>query len=232
MFVWILFMTIGVLLWAFYRMQPDLLPVALWDQPDEVFPYFIGHQLPAGLTGLILAGLMAATMSTLSSDLNSLGSVIVEDYYGRFKKNITDKQKLSFSRICVFATGVLAVLLAMAMTRIQSMADAAFHFVSLVAGGVLGMYTLGLFTRRCSSRGLYVGIGIGILFVLWAYFTNVDPNPVSWLPSFPLHTLWIGLLGNCTVFISGLLFSYTLTPGYKADEKYTAFRKIISERIR
>ena len=81
MFVWALFMIIGALLWTFYKIQPDLLPQALWTEPDKVFPYFIGHQLPAGITGLILAALLAATMSTLSSDLNSLAAILFDDYY-------------------------------------------------------------------------------------------------------------------------------------------------------
>jgi SSS family solute:Na+ symporter len=231
MFVWILFMGIGALLWAFYRIQPGLLPAGLWNQPDRIFPYFIGHQLPAGITGIILAGLMAATMSTLSSDLNSLASILADDYYSKLNKDKTDKQKLLFSRVSVLVSGILAVLLASAMTRIHSMADAAFNFVSLVAGGVLGMYMLGLFTRRCSNRGLYSGIGTGVLFILWATFSNVNrTNPLSWLPRFPLHTLWIGLLGNCVVFISGLLFSAVLSPKYRAGDTYTVFASTKSRR--
>jgi SSS family solute:Na+ symporter len=231
MFVWILFMSIGSLLWSYYRIQPDLLPSELWGQPDRIFPYFIGHQLPAGLTGLILAGLMAATMSTLSSDLNSLASVLMEDYYEKFRRNTREKKKLLFSRISVLISGVLAVLLAMAMTHIHSMADAAFNFVSLVAGGVLGMYLLGMFTRRCSSKGLYAGIGTGILFILWAYFTNTGrTDPLTWIPRFPLHTLWIGLLGNILVFVWGLIFSFVLTPNYRAQKEVTAYASIESGR--
>ena len=227
--VWVLFMSIGVLLWAYYRLQPELLPTELWSQPDRVFPYFIGHQLPAGISGLILAGLLAATMSTLSSDLNSLGAVLTDDYYSKLRKKFSDVQKLRFSRLSVLTSGLLAVFLAMAMTQIHSMADAAFNFVSLVAGGVLGMYMLGLFTRRSNSKGLYIGIGIGILFILWAYFSSAGRGiSLTWLPLFPLNTLWIGLLGNLVVFVTGFSASRLLSPKYRADKELTVYRPSIN----
>lgn len=218
-FVWILFMSIGALLWAFYTNRPDLLPNYLWTKPDEIFPYFIGHQLPTGLSGLILAGLIAATMSTLSSDLNSLGAILLDDYYNKFRKNRTEEQRLLFSRLSIMVSGILAIGLAMSMTQIKSMADAAFNFVSLVAGGVLGMYLLGIFTRRCSDKGLYIGLIVGVLFILWAYFTNPSQNvQIDWLPRFPLNTLWIGLLGNIVVLFVGYLFSRVFTPEYRTTE--------------
>jgi len=203
--VWVMFMVIGALLWAFYQIQPNLLPDAVRSQPDKVFPYFIGHQLPTGISGLILVGLLAATMSTLASDLNCLGAILFDDYYNKIQKNRTEQQRLLFSRFSVLISGLLCVLLAMAMTRIHSMADAAFDFVSLVGGGVLGMYLLGIFAKRCHAHGLYVGLVAGMIFILWAYFTG--NNQMSWLPKFPLHTLWIGLLGNIIVFAIGYLAS-------------------------
>jgi SSS family solute:Na+ symporter len=224
MFVWLLFMSIGALLWTFYHIQSDLLPQSLWQQPDKVFPYFIGHQLPAGVSGLILAGLLAATMSTLSSDLNSLGAVLLDDYYNKIQKTRSDRQKLYFSRMSVLISGLLAVLLAMSMTQIKSMADAALNFVSLVAGGVLGMYALGFLTKRCSKTGLYVGIIMGVLFIFWAYFTSPEQNiNIQWIPRFPLHTLWIGLLGNVFVFAIGYFISLTISPSYRADKTLTIY---------
>jgi SSS family solute:Na+ symporter len=95
----------------------------------------------------------------------------------------------------------------MAMTRIHSMADAALGFVSLVGGGVLGMYLLGLLVRRCTSRGLYVGIGVGLVVVFWAYFCGPGKSGLPWLPRFPLHALWIGLTANLVVFSVGYLAS-------------------------
>jgi SSS family solute:Na+ symporter len=222
--VWILFMSIGALLWTYYHGQPGLLPNELWEQPDKVFPYFVGHQLPPGITGLILAGLLAATMSTLSSDLNSLAAVLYDDYYNKIKVSKTDKEKMFFSRMSVLISGLLAIGLAMWMTQIKSMADAAFNFVSLVGGGVLGVYLLGIFTKRTSMRGIYIGVTIGILFIIWAYFTNPAQGDMSVGFRFPLHILWIGLLGNLVVLIIGYISSRILSPGYQADVDLTVYK--------
>jgi solute:Na+ symporter, SSS family len=103
----------------------------------------------------------------------------------------------------VLVSGILGVALAMAMTRIHSMADAAFDFVSLVGGGVMGMYLLGMLTR-CTARGLYVGLAAGVAFVLWAYLCGPGSDALPALPRSPFHTLWIGTLGNLVVFGVGL----------------------------
>jgi SSS family solute:Na+ symporter len=153
-----------------------------------------------------------------------LGAVLLDDYYNKMQKTRSDRQKLYFSRMSVLISGLLGVLLAMSMTQIKSMADAAFNFVSLVAGGVLGMYALGYLTKRCSKTGLYVGIVTGVLFILWAYFTNPEQNiNLQWLPRFPLHTLWIGLLGNIIVFTVGYFSSLTISPSYRADKTLTIY---------
>ncbi|MSU50288.1 MAG: hypothetical protein EXS37_14580 [Opitutus sp.] len=209
MLVWVLFMGVGVLLWGYYQLQPELLPAAVRATPDKVFPYFIANQLPSGLPGLMLAGLLAATMSTLSSDLNSLSAVIYDDYYRKLRPEGGEASQLLFSRLVVCVAGLLGVALAMAMTRIHSMADAAFDFVSLVGGGVLGMYLLGLVAPRANARGLYVGIGCGVVFSLWAHFAGPGKTPPDFLPRFPLHNQWVGLLSNLIVFVCGYAASRT-----------------------
>jgi SSS family solute:Na+ symporter len=209
-------MGVGALLWSFYDLQPGLLPDGIQTQHDQVFPYFIGHQLPQGLSGIILAGLMAATMSTLSSDLNSLSAVLLDDYYIKIRKNRSDKQQLNFSRLTVLVAGLLAIFLAIAMTQIKSMADAAANFVSLLAGGILAIYLLGLFCKRCSPVGIYSGLIIGILFILWTFLGNQKGN--EWMMAPAINTLWVGLFGNIIVFGSGYLISRILTPRYKTLE--------------
>lgn len=202
--VWVLFMVVGVLLWSYYRLQPGLLPDDVLAKPDKIFPHFIGHGLPTGISGLILAGLLGATMSTLSSDLNSLSAIIFDDYYRKLRPRTGDQAQLLFSRLVVLVAGLLGILLAMAMTRIHSMADAAFDFVSLVGGGVLGMYVLGLVTR-CNARSLYLGLAGGVLVIFWGYFCRPGSDAFPALPRAPFHTLWVGTIGNLVVFICGYL---------------------------
>jgi len=232
--VWVVFMIIGGLLWAYYEGKPGLLPDAVRAKPDQVFAYFIGHQLPVGVTGLILAGVFAAAMSTLSSDLNSLASVLVDDFYNKFAKGASEKSRFVFSRFSVIACGVCAILLAIALRREKSMVDAFFGFSSVIAGGIIGVFFLGLFTRRCSSKGLYAGLSVGVAFVAWASVTNephmkrlgldglVRAMP-EWLPKFEINILWLGLIGNLMVFILGYAASLILSRGYKAQSGLTVY---------
>lgn len=212
MAVWVLFMTLGVLLWAYYRLQPGLLPEGLPAKPDKIFPHFIAHGLPTGVTGLILSGLLAATMSTLSSDLNCLSAVVFDDYYRRLRPGVSDRAHLRFSRLVVLVAGLLGIVLAMAMTRIHSMADAAFDFVSLVGGGVMGMFLLGMVTRA-PARALHVGLVCGVVFILWTYYCGPGAAvPLPGLPRSPFHTLWVGTIGNLVVFGCGWLASRWMRP--------------------
>jgi len=226
--VWVLFMTVGVLLWVFYQMQPELLPEAVRAKPDQVLAYFIGHQLPAGVTGLILAGIFAASMSTLSSDLNSLASVLAEDFYGKLVKGGSDRQRLVFSRASVLGAGILSIFFAMLLTKVGSIVDAFFTFSAIIGGGMVGMFFLGLFTRRCSKKGLYIGLGIGVVFIVWAALTNLEKMDAlvpAWLPKYRIHIYWLGLLGNIVVFVTGYLASRIFSRGYMAEDGLTIYGK-------
>jgi len=228
--VWVLFMTVGVLLWVFYQMQPELLPEAVRAKPDQVLAYFIGHQLPAGVTGLILAGIFAASMSTLSSDLNSLASVLAEDFYSKVVKSGSDRQRLLFSRASVLAAGILSIFFAMLLTKVQSIVDAFFTFSAIIAGGMIGMFFLGLFTKRCSRKGLYIGLAVGVAFIIWAALTNLEKVSVLlpwWMPKFRIHIYWVGLLGNIVVFVAGYLASLIFTPGHRAEDGLTIYGKTV-----
>lgn len=207
---WVLFMGLGSLLWGFYHLQPDLLPDAVRAMPDRVFPHFIGFQLPAGVAGLILAGLAAGSMSTLSSDLNSLSAVVYNDFYRRFRGSADEARHLVFSRVTVLVAGLLGVGAAMLMTNIHSMADAATEFVSLLGGGVMGVYLLGILNRRASAAAAWTGIGCGIAATLWAYFCPAGSPALPWLPRCPLHNLWVGLMGNVVVFACGWIASLAM----------------------
>jgi SSS family solute:Na+ symporter len=225
--VWVMFMTVGALLWVFYKTQPDLLPAAVRAKPDQVLAYFIGHQLPAGVTGLILAGIFAASMSTLSSDLNSLASILAEDFYSKIVKGGGDRRRLLFSRISVLAAGFLSIFLAMLLTKVQSIVDAFFTFSAIIAGGMVGMFFLGLLTRRTSSKGLYIGLAIGVTFIVWAALTKsqaVSEALPQWLPRYGIHIYWLGLLGNLVVFVAGYAASVAFSPGHKAEDGLTIYK--------
>ena len=224
--VWVVFMLIGALLWVFYDIQSELLPPEVRAKPDQVFAFFIGSQLPAGITGILLAGLFAATMSTLSSDLNSLAAVILEDFYNMIKPNTKDKTKLLFSRLTVLVTGICSIILAMSMTKIESMVETFFDVSSILAGGLLAMFLLGLLTKRARKTGVYIALAVGVLFITWATITDLYPNFFKRhnIPLFEMNILWLGLLGNIIVFVTGYAASVILTPNYRADESLTIYK--------
>ena len=110
-----------------------------------------------GIKGMILAGLFAASMSTISADLNSISAVILDDFYFKLAPEASEEQRLWFSRINILVLGVLGVALAIALIRIESMVDTAFNFVSVISGGLLGLYFLGFFAVRAVARALVLG---------------------------------------------------------------------------
>src|SRR5699024_7816684 len=105
--VWTLFMFIGTALWSYYTLSPNTLPADM--RPDAVFPYFIMTVLPPGITGLLIAGLVAAALSSLDSELNSLSAVCVEDYYMRLRPKSTDKERLFAGKLTTFLAGLGAI---------------------------------------------------------------------------------------------------------------------------
>jgi SSS family solute:Na+ symporter len=112
--VWTLFIFIGTMLWSYYQVNP-LKPEVLnfiGDKPERVFMYYVNSEFPVIIVGLVLAGLVAAALSSLDSDLNCLSAVVVEDYYRRIRKRATDRQRLRFGRIVVAACGVYAIAVA------------------------------------------------------------------------------------------------------------------------
>ncbi len=180
--VWTLFMFIGSCLWAFYdtSTQPILtnlspeqaLPAGVTG--DKVFPHFIMAQLPMGISGLILAALCAAALSSLDSDLNCLSAIGVEDYYRRVKPNSTDKQRLFAGRIIVAICGVLAIIIACIYTKLggKAILGTVFALYAIFSGGIAGLFILAFFTKRTNKQGLYVGIVACVLFTCYAILTS------------------------------------------------------------
>jgi len=184
--VWTLFMFIGSCLWSFYdtSTQPVLthltgaqvLPAGFTG--DKVFPHFIMNQLPMGISGLILAALIAAALSSLDSDLNCLSAIGLEDYYTRFKPNSTDKQRLFVGRLIVFFCGIFAILIACAYVKMggKAILGTVFALYAIFSGGIAGMFMLGFFTIRTNKKGMYVGIAACVLFTAYAIVTGTRFN--------------------------------------------------------
>ena len=155
----IVFFTLGVALWTFFRSHPALLDVTM-AKNDSVFPLFIGHVLPAGFSGIILAAVAAATMSTLSANLNSAASAFTTDFYARLGRNVSDADKLRCGKVCTVVVGLLggAFALVLANMEVHSIYDQFQRFLGVLTGGLGCLFFMGVFMKRVTPAGATAGL--------------------------------------------------------------------------
>ena len=163
------FYSIGTALFVYYKANPErldpLMPI------DATFPLFIAAELPMGITGLIIAGILAAAMSTLSSIINSVATLLSVDFYDRLARNPTQRNSMRFAEWMSVVIGLVGIALALLLSRydIHSLLDVTIELSGLLGGGFAGAYTLGMFTRRANSPGVAIGIASAIVVTLFAW---------------------------------------------------------------
>ena len=152
------FFTLGVALWTFYKSNPGLLDVTM-PKNDSVLPLFIGNDLPAGLSGLVLAAVAAATMSTLSANLNSAASAITTDFYVRLLGG-TDRSRLLCAKISTVAVGLLGggFALVLANMEIMSIYDQFQRFLGILTAGLGCLFFMGIFMKRVTGGAAFAGL--------------------------------------------------------------------------
>jgi len=202
--VWALFMLIGTLLWSYYRITGEHLP-AYVTKGDQVFPYFFSTHLPAGIAGLFLAALFGAAMTMLASDLNCLAMIVVEDGYRLLRPASADARRLRAGKISVAAVGVAALAVAWALAQSNGTALALYYAVlSVVAGGLAGLFLLAFLSARATARAAQIGIAANLGFTLWATLTeNASVAARLHLPRFTWHEYMIGVVGNVVMLAVG-----------------------------
>jgi SSS family solute:Na+ symporter len=219
-----LFMFVGTCLWSFYRITQ--LPLPAGAKADDIFPHFIATQLPVGMTGLVLAGLMAAAMSTLSSDLNCISAVAVEDYYRRLFPRATDRQRLFAGKAIVLVCGIVSVGVSLIYVRLgkDSILETIFSLYSIFSGGIAGLFALAFLTRRANRQGVLAGIIACILFTAWTFLTApMKWNGKSVIPvdlgrwNYRHHELMVGVYSPIVLFVVGYLVSLLFPPPRPAE---------------
>ena len=193
LFQFTLFLTVGVLLYVFYQKFPPRVP---FSNLDRLFPTFVVNELPSGISGLVIAAVLAAAMSNLSAALNSLASSTVVDFYGPMRRQaIDDRHRLWVSRLATLAWGGVMIVLGIVASGWGSVLEAGLTIASITYGGLLGIFLLGLQTKRANSNGATVGLFIGLATMLAVKFLT----PVAWT--------WYVLIGTSATFISGYVAS-------------------------
>jgi Na+/proline symporter len=167
------FFSIGTALYVFYKLHPDRLNPLL--PTDSVFPQFIAGELPVGVIGLVIAGIFAASMSTLSSCINSVATLVSVDFYERYAKNPTPAKSVRLAEWMTVVGGAIGVGAAvlLALVDIKSALDRSFELTYLLGGGFSGCYALGLFTRRANWQGAAIGVGSSIVLTFAAWMMQL-----------------------------------------------------------
>lgn len=224
--VWALFMLIGSLLFVFYNASGASLPDGL--STDQAFIYFIGTELPVGAVGLVLAALIAAAVSSLDSDMNCLAAIGVEDFYQRLKPNCSDKDRLIMGRLLVLFSGVAMSVVALLYNAWdgEGVLGVVFELYAIFSAGIVGIFLLGLFSKRANKQGLYVGLAVCIIFTAYAVLSTTKIGDDLILDfgayNFPHHKYMLGVYSHLIVLVIGYFASF-LFKSEKVDDNLTFY---------
>ena len=194
------FLFIGTALYAYYKVNSRL-PENLINSPDKVFPHFIVNELPNGVSGLLIASIFAAGMSTISTSFNSTSTVLLTDY---FKKNACENQKLWFLYGSTVVICLISIMIALVMIDVKSILDIWWKYASILSGGMLGLFLLGIFSKI--DRNLYaiIGLILGILTILvLTLYSMIFPEhePLA-------HSYLTTVIGTLVIFFTGILLYF------------------------
>ena len=202
----VFFFFLGTALFAFYQVHPGRLSSPA--TPDSIVPYFIIHELPHGIVGMIVAGIFASAMGTISSIINSTATIAKTDCFDLLFPDAGESQKVTFARWVTIAAGVSGMAMAayIASQNVHSLWDHYLKLIALLGGGLPGVFALGLLSRRANSVGVIAGL-VASIAVTWYVqaFTNVS--------SF-LH----GFIAVATSIVIGYGASRLVTPGGRARD--------------
>jgi SSS family transporter len=191
-----LFLMVGVMLFAYYQV-----PSATFGRADRIYPTFIVTHMPRGIAGLLIAAILAAAMSNLSAALNSLSSSSMMDIYLRFRPELDENKRLKLSRLATVVWAVvLFVLAVIALHRVGRVIEVGLQIASIAYGAMLGVFLLGVLTRRAHQYGVIIGMICGFAMELYL-----------WLGTHVPWTWWVPI-GTTVTFLIGYLTSLLRTP--------------------
>ncbi|MBX9600669.1 MAG: sodium:solute symporter [Bryobacteraceae bacterium] len=203
-FQFTLFLVIGISLFVYYQTN-SLTPPA---KADRIYPEFIWNHLPPGVSGLVIAAILAAAMSNLSAALNSLASTTIMDFYRPLsKRQRSDSEYLRLARMVTLAWGAVLVGVAFVAQNISSVLEAGLGIASILYGSLLGVFLLGLLTRRVGEVAAMAAMVAGTGLMLYIRFFQPQ---IAWT--------WYVLIGTTVTFATGLAASFL----YPAKEKSIA----------
>ena len=186
-FQFALFLFVGVMLFVYYRV-----PSSTFGRADRIYPTFIVSRMPHGISGLLIAAILAAAMSNLSAALNSLSSSSMMDFYLRLRPTATEARRLLLARLATAAWSlVLFALAVLALHRVGRVVEVGLQIASVAYGALLGVFLLGVLTKRANQRGAIAGMICG--FAMELYLWGWSQVAFTW---------WVAI-GTCVTFAVG-----------------------------
>lgn len=218
-----LFFFIGTALYAYYDINPALImelkqQVALeknvgiealkvTDYADRVLPYFMKTQIPKGLLGLLLAALLSAGMSTMSSGMNSSATVFLKDIYLRYvRPDLAPQKQLRVLLISTVVMGCLGIVFGISMIGVKSLLDVWWKLSGIFAGGMLGIFLLGFLAKHVSNTAAKIAAIGGVLVIAWMSFKELLPADFQ----SPLDAKLTVVVGTCTIVGLGIFVQFWL----------------------
>jgi solute:Na+ symporter, SSS family len=191
LFQFALFLLVGVMLFAYYRV-----PSASFGRADRIYPTFIVTRMPHGISGLLIAAILAAAMSNLSAALNSLSSSSMMDFYLRGNRGISEQRKMRISRVSTLLWALILFGLAvLSLHKVGRVVEVGLQIASVAYGSLLGVFLLGVLTKRANQSGAMVGMLCGFVTELYLWLRT----PVPWT--------WYVAIGTVVTFGVGYLSS-------------------------
>jgi solute:Na+ symporter, SSS family len=187
-----LFLFLGAMLFVFYKLHP---PAMAFARTDIIFPTFIVTRMPSGIRGVLIAAILAAAMSNLSAALNALSSTTIVDFYSRLRPLSSQARRIFLSRASTIVWACILFGFALLARHSGKVLEAGLAIASVAYGALLGVFLLGVLTRRANELGAMIGMICG--FVLNLYLWRFTRVPFTWYV----------VLGSVTTFSIGLLFS-------------------------
>jgi SSS family transporter len=194
----IIFFGLGTALYVFYVSHPEL-PTPL--KNDEIVPWFVVHELPAGIAGIVIAAIFAASMSSLDSSMNSVSTVLIFDFYRPRNPNADDAKQLRLGRYLTLVLGLIgtATALVMASVDVKFVFDAFNKVLGLFGGALAGLFFLGIFCRGVGTAAALTGTVCGALTVGFLEVLNLTTA------SPPVHPYMFAAFGFIVCAVVGFL---------------------------
>jgi len=203
-----LFLYIGTTLFAFYSDPGHVLGESI-TKGDQVFPRFIATQLPAGIKGLIIAAILAASMSTVDSALNCSATVLFVDYYKKYvKPSASERNSVYFLRVITVIWGIAGIAFALLLINARSALDVWWIIAGIFGGGILGLFLLGVFNVKITRTQGILAVIFSILIIVWGSFLRDLPDRVAWIEC-RVDPIIIGAMSTAGMLLLALVFVVT-----------------------